>query len=324
MQSNKPQSSPNRLIGIDILKLLLSYLVVHLHIESFVTGSPFSPIYYLGWFAVPLFVLIYFYFVGVDLSIARIYRLLLPFVFWSIIGFLLNPDLITVKYLLRQLITGTAVDAPLYYLLSIIWASILYKTIFGYVSKSKHLLLAILASVIILLLEVTGVVSTLLSFIPIQINFFVARTIEIIKYAGLGIVLSYIPNLISVAKQYSQSLTLSSIFLVTAIVSFQYSSRPIHLDYSGIVQYISVLTIFLSTLSFASLNKYPFFIKEISYLSKYSLGVYCIHSLLIPLVSQFSNFGSSMILSLVVFLSSLGISIFIGYIFGGKLKSFVT
>src|SRR3989339_854374 len=181
----------SRLILFDLVKLILAFLVVNLHVESFVTGEHFSYLYYLGWYAVPLFVAITFYFnakhyyVGLSSSrlTSKLKRLLVPFVFWSVLGFIFHPELVTLKYILRQITMGTAVNAPLYYLLVVFWLTLLYYLVFKLNKNTNKLLIAVVG--LSLLWEALGIKSSFAASLPIQIEFFVSRLVELVKYGAL-------------------------------------------------------------------------------------------------------------------------------------------
>ena len=52
----------NRLVIFDALKVFSTLLVINLHYEMIVLVKPLSVLSYLGWYAVPLFIMISFYF----------------------------------------------------------------------------------------------------------------------------------------------------------------------------------------------------------------------------------------------------------------------
>ncbi|HEX7543104.1 MAG TPA: acyltransferase family protein, partial [Patescibacteria group bacterium] len=108
----------------DLLRIILTILVVNIHIRMLTQGQP-NNLEYFGFYAVPLFMTLSFflmskYFSQIKLSFAfissRIKRLIIPLIFWSLIGFLVHPELVNIKNVFLQLMTGGLVNLPLYYL----------------------------------------------------------------------------------------------------------------------------------------------------------------------------------------------------------------
>lgn len=316
----------SRIVLFDLTKFILAFLVVNLHVESFVTGEPFSYLYYLGWYAVPVFIAMSFYFNGKyymkGMSQAKfkskLTRLLQPFLFWSAIGFLINRNLITAKYILRQLTMGTAVDAPLYYLLIVFWLSIGFYLVLKHVKDKRKLLSAVI--IFSLIFESIGIKSTFTSMLPIQLEFFVARFVELIKYASLGIVLSEIS-----IKEFVQS---KSVILYIALAYTFFNPyrdslvQPQNLTYSGLSQFISVSAIMFAIIYYAS--KYNFSVlRKVSFLGKYALGIYCLHSFFIDYFKTQQPQPGHLFLAIIITILTLMISHLIKSLSNNRLVSIV-
>jgi len=311
----------------DLLKIILSFLVINLHIESFVLHNDFSIIYFLGWYAVPLFIVMNFYFnsskyLASNFSFRQflkiLYRFMFPLIFWSAIGFTIHPELLTIKYLLRQLLTGTAVDPPLYYLLTISIIStgiyIFRKTLF----RNQYLVAIIIC--VLLLIESTGLEIALASHIPIQIQLASIRVFEFLKYGLLGVsipsILRYIPTKISTSLVY-----LFTLVGVIIDISLKWYYQTSGLGYGGIIQFTIVGLIMISIIL---LKDNQIFIKQnsiISNISKYSLGIYCIHTFIIEKISIELN---NIVLSLAVFCTCFTISVIISKLSYGYLSKAVS
>ena len=105
MVNKKLLSPQSRNYIFDLLKIALIFLVVNIHIRNVLHGKVnFLGPY--GYYAVPLFMTLSFflmnkYFSQIKLSFSiillRIKRLFLPLIFWSAVGFLLKPNLISIK-----------------------------------------------------------------------------------------------------------------------------------------------------------------------------------------------------------------------------------
>ncbi len=308
--------SSARLLVFDLVKLILAFLVVNLHVESFVTHAPFSPWYFLGWYAVPLFAAFTFYFLGRDFLAPllnfwvirrRVVRVLLPFAAWSAVGFLLHPDLLTPKYLLRQLLTGTAVDPPLYYLLAsailLIGFSLLGR--FGRSSRIKILLGLVVLS---LALEQSGLMHVFLQHVPIQINFFLARLLELAKYAALGVLLAYFQSQLLTSHHSVRILPTLAAFALTATITLQALTQPSNLNYAGIVQFITITLILCSLIWQRDFRLPSRWEAIITWAGRYILGIYCLHTFFIELVNYSGLLPQPLPLSLGIFLLCLAIS----------------
>src|SRR3989339_997843 len=115
---NKNIGHQSRNYIFDLLKIILTFLVVNIHIRN-VTHGKVNFLEPYGYYAVPLFITLSFflmskYFSQIKLPFSvillRIKRLILPLIFWSGVGFLLKPSLINFKNILLQLMTGKVVN----------------------------------------------------------------------------------------------------------------------------------------------------------------------------------------------------------------------
>ncbi len=319
--------NPKRLVVFDVLKIVLAFLVVNLHIESFVTHAPFSILYFAGWYAVPLFVTMSFYFAGKNyLSpifkfrdfFGKLSRFAIPFMFWSIIGFILHPDLISFKYLFRQLLTGTAVDPPLYYLSTIMIVSFLIylsrKLIF---STKSYLFITIL---LLLLIESSGLEIRVANGIPIQIQLATIRVFEFTKYALLGIGLSSLKGKIGSYSHKSAILVLSVVAtLIHSLYMWVYQIG--NLSYGGFIQFSIITLIMISVMMYSHLSFSAKINESLNQLGALTLGVYCMHTFFLEHITWSSP---HYILTTLVFGLSLIVSAIINNIGGGKLKIVVS
>lgn len=316
-----------RLVVFDVLKIVLAFLVVNLHIESFVTHGPFSTLYFAGWYAVPLFVTMSFYFAGKNyLSptfrfrdfFGKLSRFAIPFMFWSIIGFILHPDLISFKYLFRQLLTGTAVDPPLYYLSTVMIVSFLiYLSRKLILSKKLYLLITIL---LLLLIESSGLESRVASSIPIQVQLASIRVFEFIKYAILGIGLSSLKDKISSYSHKSAILVLSTVAILIQVF-YMWVYQIDNLSYGGFIQFSIITLIMISVMMYSHLSFSHYFNESLNQLGALTLGVYCLHTFFLERISWSS---SHYILTTLVFGLSLIVSVIIKNLGGDKLKIVVS
>src|SRR3972149_5406595 len=89
----------------DLLKIILAVLVVNVHIRI-ITGVKSNFLEPYTWYTVPLFVVLSFFFASSKPLALRIKRLLLPLFFWSLVGFIIHPNLLNIKNVFLQIFTG--------------------------------------------------------------------------------------------------------------------------------------------------------------------------------------------------------------------------
>lgn len=239
--------------------------------------------FYLGFYAVPLFIVITFYFNAkyylnekppLVIVLNKLKRLYSPLIFWSFIGFLLTPSQISPSHILRQLIFGTVVDVPLYYLNMLI-----VFTIIWYLIRSRRIIF--LFFIFFLILEAASLNKILIAAAPFKIQFFLIRFIEFFKYAAVG---SFLPTLSTYSKRISYSKPLIiALFLTTTITDIT-NQVPLQNDviiYSGLLQFLAVSSLILFISLYEEINFSKPLVNIIGFLSKYALGLYCLHFLFI-------------------------------------------
>ena len=120
MSDKNPDKTRNSII--DLLRIILVVLVVNIHVRII---------------SVPLFIIISFFFFKNKSLIVKIKRLCVPLIFWSAVGFIIHPNLVNVKNIFLQLLTGQIVNTPLYYLILLAWFIVIYWLIDLFASSLK-------------------------------------------------------------------------------------------------------------------------------------------------------------------------------------------
>lgn len=278
----------NRFVVFDLLKIIFAFTIVNFHLESFVLGQPFSLFYYLGWYGVPIFIVISFYFnskyfiadkLSAAILVKKVNRLLFPLLFWSVIGFLTRPVFITPKYILRQVLFGTAVDPPLYYLNVVIIFTIIWFLIGSLKVSMRKWILGVIIF-ISLVLETSGGYGRFISFIPIQSQFFASRFLELLKFASFG---SLMPDIRDFIRKFrfrrTVSFLLIPVILLLPVVEVwsKWQNQITQLGYAGLFQYAVIIIISIAAVYFQNISLGGFLDKLIIRLGKYVIGIYCIH-----------------------------------------------
>jgi surface polysaccharide O-acyltransferase-like enzyme len=331
--------SANRSAVIDLTKIILAFLVINFHLESFVFKNHFSAFYFLGWYAVPVFVIISFYLnshffmtskLSVNVLFKKIRRLLIPLLFWSGVGFMTHADLISPKYIFRQLFFGTAVDPPLYYLNIVIYLMIIWF-ILGYL-KIKLRKVALFSLILIaLIFETFNNYSLFLDKFPIQSQFFLHRFFELSKYAAIG---SLLPDFVGLINKYrrltNKILPVIVPLLITLDITLAFKIPPPLLGYGGSLKGLAII---LLSLLIINIKNYalPNIFSQLSYrIGQYVLGIYCLHYFFIELIEKNSHLyllatsQLKIITVSLIFSIAFLLSVLISKIFHGKLEATVS
>jgi peptidoglycan/LPS O-acetylase OafA/YrhL len=268
-----------RNITFDLLKIILTFLVVNIHIRN-VTHGKINFLESYGYYAVPLFISLSFflmskYFSQIRLSISvllsRIKRLVLPLIFWSGIGFFLKPNLISTKNIFLQLFTGKVVDTPLYYLIILICLTFIFWLITYLHTKFRTLLYMVIIAVAIIL-EYSGVNTRFFNLFADEVRKSYGQIVELVKYASLGMLFA---TLINRSKRRLILLSLSG-FTLLLLIFFKFP-QPWGYNYSGIKLFLGTIFVLSSVLLIGPINFPEKINKVINMMGGYSFGVYLCH-----------------------------------------------
>lgn len=270
---------PARNLTFDLLRILLTFLVVNIHIRV-ISRGPINFLESYGYYSVPLFMTLSFflmnkYFSQIKLSFSiifkRIKRLAFPLIFWSGVGFLLKPNLINFKNIFLQLFTGKVVDTPLYYLNILICLTIIFWLI-TYISPKFRIPLHFIIIFIALFLEYSGLNTHYFNLTIIEIRKSYGQIVEMIKYASLGMLFG---NLVNQNKKKAILIGLagSTLFL---LIFFKFP-QPWGYNYSGLKLFLGTILILSSTLLIGEVNFSQIINKVIHIFGAYSFGVYLCH-----------------------------------------------
>lgn len=271
----------SRIFIFDLLRIILVILVVNLHIHI-IDGGTSNVIEPLVWPAVPLFVVLSFYFMSKSFlkerlqfhTIApRIKRLIIPLLFWSFIGFLIHPGLFTIKNIFLQIITGEVVNVPLYYLNLLILFTLLFWLL-TYVHFRVRIVIYLFIIIVSFFLQYSTInyhifISTIES---IQKSY--GRFIELLPYAVLGIGFGLLKTRKDLHKfSLSLLIIISLVFYILTI----HIQQPLGFHYSGIMIFFLTILSFSLVVLLSPLTIYRRLYTWIEKLGKYSFGVYLFH-----------------------------------------------
>src|SRR3989339_705261 len=179
----------------DLLRIVLTLLVVNVHIRI-ITGVKPNFLEPFTWVSVPLFIVLSFFLTGNSSLKERIRRLFRPLVFWSAIGFAIHPDLINLKNIFQQMATGHVVNTPLYYLVLLIWFTLI-NWIINKFPKSFKIIVYLLIISTALFLEYSSLNYNFFFPMMTVVEKSYGRFVELIKYVPVGLAFGYLIKKIS-------------------------------------------------------------------------------------------------------------------------------
>mgnify|MGYP001558767740 CR=1 FL=1 len=263
---------------IDLLKIILTVLVVNVHIRI-ITGIKANLLEPYTWYTVPLFIVLSFFFFSSKSLITRIRRFFIPLIFWSAAGFIVHPDLLNAHNVLLQLLTGHVVNTPLYYLVLLTLFTIIYRLIDRLPSNLK-IFIYFLIILTALFLEYSRINYDFFSTKIEAVKKSYGRFIELIKYVPIGLMFAFLKKKINNNNIF---LVLSVIFLPIYAAASNIS-QPLDFHYSGLKTLVGSIIIFSLALGLSSFKFNDKVNSIISLLGKYSFGVYLSHYLLLETI----------------------------------------
>lgn len=278
-------------VGLCLVRIYCCYMVICCHYLK----SDDSGILAFGRpYAVPIFMLLSFVLstdrlYSKEKLLLRLKRLCVPFLGWGLLywifyfvlsyfGLATRP---TVLQLLWQEIFGAPVNPPLWFMSNQILLTVIVYLIFKICkSKKQKNIVAFCIIFISLLLQYSGIAYDIINSIKIEngwVAITIGRFIPMITYAMLGILVVN-NNLLSSLEKNKKVLVGIFVCLIGTILYACNTEYTISgFGYEGIVSIILSLCIFLLCY-FVPADKLPLRVRKVIVeMSKYTLGIYCIH-----------------------------------------------
>lgn len=277
----------NRIPSFDILRVFLLILVVNLHREHLTSSPQLFPNRF-GWYAVPLFIILSFYLMSkfftetpppFTVALTRVKRFLVPFLFWSMVAFLVHPEAITLRNIGFQLFTGGVVNVPLYYLIIMALFTIFFWTLTCF-RLSLRIGTMLLLTLLMFYLQYSGINYNFFSHVYPAIMYCYGRIVELLPFAVTGILLGFLVR----RKTNAQTFMLVTAAIGGLFFAAQTTIQPPGIDYSGSVFYFGGVFIFMYFLLVRAFRLPEAIEQKITLLGLYSFGVYVSHYLFMELV----------------------------------------
>lgn len=174
----------------DLLRIVLTVLVVNVHIRI-ITGVKPNYLEPYTWYTVPLFIVLSFFLISNKPLKERVKRLFIPFIFWAVVGFIIHPNLLSIKNIFLQFLTGHVVNTPLYYLVLLIWFTIINWFINKFFWRQK-IFIYILIIFTALFLEYSNINYGFFSPMITVIEKSYGRFVELAKFVPVGLFFGYL------------------------------------------------------------------------------------------------------------------------------------
>lgn len=268
--------------GICLLRIFLVAGVILRHFSQ-ITGI----ISYYITFAVPVFMLVSFYFSGSillnnnrDKIRKKMVRLFIPYYFWGVFYYLIFGIIMkkaSVTDLVWQLLTGSSnvLNPPLWFLAD---QMVLLLFMYCIYSLNRNILRGNICAVIIacicIFLQYSGINYQTFDVLSWEIKWNLGRFCEVVPYAVIGILLYQVFPFLEKKTLKTKGAVSIVCFFVPIVLYRIYIPQGAGFGFEGINKILCATAIFIF---FYNLPIYNIdFIEEIS---KYTLGIYCIHML---------------------------------------------
>ena len=265
--------------GVDFLRVLLSYSVILDHLYN---KSILKKYVHVLYYHIPTFLLISFFFTFntlISYNIKKIQlrfeRLIIPYIFWSIIGFILKIFYYklnlgrqwSLKEFIQHLICGHILNVPLWYLIIFIF-------------KKNSLIIFYYLLIICYILQYSGLNYYIIKkYLSIHAKLTFGRFIEAIPNEITGYTFAYF-KIVDKLKYFRLKTILFSFAILIIISKYSVFDKLKTFKYGGIRLNIAASCIFIifSLLPIEKIkNKAS--IKLIKHITRYTGGIYYMHYL---------------------------------------------
>ena len=257
----------------------------------------------------------------------------MPFIGWSIVGFVVYPKEISVLNVLLQLIFGAVVNAPLYYLSITIYFVVLF-CLLTRLNITIRLIILCLFTTFCLYVQHAGINYNSFSVLPASSRYTLGRLCELLPYAVAGI---FLRKYFDMVKCYNSDyrvnlrwfLIIVPAFVAGVILYIRF--KPEGFGYQGIGLLLCAFSTFLLFLVQSNKSLAGLIPNIVLSVSNISLGIFCSHYLLNRIIRSW--FGSLKIYDIIVsipfayglllFLCSVALCLRLKKSFNGRLRPFI-
>lgn len=288
--------------GIALLKMLMCFEVVLIHFWIMPATNYLVPFSMMKEFAVPVFMFLSFYFVENSFLIKdhsktkkRIWRVVFPQIGWSILYWLFfyvtqthSCLKITFNDLLWQLLTGHSpkLNPTMWFQIVLIFLTLLFVLTFQFLSRLKGLLFIIVITLLSLFIQYSGLNLKFFDSLRFELKYPLGRISEMIPYASIGFFVAYYDVYNRLKKN---RLLFIFLFGLAILLLFKYRFIIPSSSGFGYSHNNNLLHVFF-IIGFAYLLPFDWISDKIKliiqYITKFTLGIYCIHRLIAFVVNK--------------------------------------
>lgn len=289
--------------GLSILRIWMCFEVVLCHFWMIQEDSSFNIFEKMRKLAVPIFFLMSFILTGKKMIETsdklklkqRLYRLMCPQVFWSIVYFMVyylldlkwNLGLENgIKDFMLQLFLGHTINQTMWYQVDLIILTIFMILIFRLCREKWGIFFITILGMLSIYLQYSGWNIAIFGSLPGAISYPLGRLCEAVPFMVIGTLISYYNIMQLLEKKRWEVLV---ILLIGMAIMFKVTIFviPEGFHYSGLYNVFmgSAMVMFFYLLPLGKLSEKCKVIIE--FVSKYTLGIYCIHRLVRNLLNFF-------------------------------------
>ena len=285
-------------MGLCILRMAMCFCVVLCHfwtVEDY--WEILKPFRLFRDFAVPVFMMMSFMltqksFMKKDSASfnKRLWRLLIPQLGWAVIYWIvfnvaeyITGENITngISDLLWQIFTGHSprLNATMWYQTVLIVLSLIYFFIFTFIPQKIGIICIYIVMAVALVLQYSGINYSIFSGLRYELMYPLGRIAEMIPYATIGFSLSYY-EIYKKLNRYRWPVILLSAIMGIILVVKPIFPKAMGFGYSGILGiFVAFMLITIAVLFPINDFLNEKLKKTVLVLTKYTLGIYCIHRL---------------------------------------------
>lgn len=320
-------------IGLCLLRMLMCFEVVLAHFWTR-TNTPklLKPFEILCGLAVPVFMFMSFYLVEnrfvqkkKEIMQRRIWKLCVPQIGWAIIYYIifkvvscffeLNTNW-TIQDLIWQIFTGhsSKLNATMWYQIDLIFLTLIFFIFFYFFTEKKGVVIIFAMMFFALVFQYSGINTNLFDGLRYELKYPLGRFCEMIPYATLGFCFAFFKIFDKLKKARIETLVFAILFCLF-FIKYNVFSGVAGFGYQGIRSIVLAVLVF-TVAYFFPFDKIPKIAKDIIYkISRFTLGIYCMHRLVATLLNGFlSKIIKCEINSFLVCILTYIISYFISYI----------
>lgn len=328
--------------GISIIRVIMTFEVVLVHCVDFekCKGIEFKALEALSSQAVPVFMIMSFFFsykIFIKNSKFSLYKrikmLIIPQVGWALLYFFILYIIdkrTTLCDLAWQIITGHSpkINPTMWFQTSLIILTIFFYHLFNaYKERKTSIIVVIIFACLSLLFQYSEINYKIFCSLRYELCYPLGRTIEMIPYASIGILLARFDVLKSLVCKKNKQLY----YLIPAFFLFYYFEKRIYnpngFGYQGIRHIVSDVILFIS---FGTLRINNKFSKIIIKVTKHTSGVYYAHRLVNDVIIlqkpiEAMNYGySSLFKCIIIYFVCFELSHFISSLPNKTINELIT